>query len=151
MGRGGWRPGAGRPRGCKVPHGQRSRFAARFPLHVTLRVVADVPSLRRHRPLRIIQRAIERFGHRADFRIIEYSVIGNHIHMIAEASGAEALARGMHRLEVSLAKRLNRHFERRGAFFVERYHSRVSQDPARDAKCALLRAPQPPAPRGAAR
>jgi len=136
IGRGGWRPGAGRPRGCKVSHGRRKRFAARFPLHVTLRVMADVPSLRRHGALRIIQRAIERFGRRADFRIVEYSVIGNHVHLIVEASGAEALARGMHRLEVSLARRLNRYFGRRGVFFAERYHARALKTP-REVRNAL--------------
>jgi REP element-mobilizing transposase RayT len=135
-GRGGWRPGAGRPRGCKVAHGRRLRFAARFPLHVTLRVLADVPSLRRHGPLRIVQRAVERFGHRSDFRIIEYSVIGNHVHLIVEASDAEALARGMHRFEVSLARRLNRYFERRGTFFADRYHSRILRTP-REVRNAL--------------
>jgi REP element-mobilizing transposase RayT len=127
---GGWRPGAGRPRGrTKVPHRRREPFAARFPLHVTLRVVADVPSLRRHGPLRIIQRAIRRGGHRADFRIIQFAVIGNHIHFIVEAASAEALARGMQGLEVRLARGLNREFARRGRFFAERYHARVLKTP----------------------
>ena len=42
-GRGGWRPGAERPRGrtC-VAHERRVRFAAHFPLHVTLRLKHDV-------------------------------------------------------------------------------------------------------------
>jgi REP element-mobilizing transposase RayT len=112
------------------------RFAARFPLHVTLRVVEGLPSLRRHGPLRIVQRAIERFGNREDFRIVQYSVIGNHIHLIVEATDAEALARGMQRIEVSLARRLNRFFDRRGTFFVERYHARVLRTP-RETRNAL--------------
>jgi REP element-mobilizing transposase RayT len=112
-----------------VAHRRRERFAARYPLHVTLRVVADVPSLRCHGALRIIQRAIERTGRRESFRIIHYVVIGNHIHFIVEAASAEALARGMQGLEVSLARRLNRFFDRRGTFFAERYHSRVLRSP----------------------
>lgn len=112
------------------------RFASRFPLHVTLRLVEDVPSLRRHEPLRIIQRAIERFGHRADFRIIQYAVIGNHVHFIVEVTSAEVLARRMQGLEVSLARRLNRHFGRRGALFAERYHARVLRTP-RETRNAL--------------
>jgi REP element-mobilizing transposase RayT len=90
--------------------------------------------------LRIVQRAVERFGRRSDFRIIQYAVIGNHIHLIVEASGAEALARGMHRLEVSLARRLNRFFERRGAFFADRYHARVLRTP-REVRNALRYVP----------
>jgi REP element-mobilizing transposase RayT len=119
-----------------VQHGRRARFAARFPLHVTLRVADDVPSLRRHGPLRIVQRAIDRFGHREDFRIVQFAVIANHIHLIVEASGAEALARGMQRIEVSLARRLNRFFERSGTFFEERYHARVLRTPT-EARNAL--------------
>jgi REP element-mobilizing transposase RayT len=86
--------------------------------------------------LRIVQRAVERFGHRTDFRIIQYSVIGNHIHLIIEAAGADALARGMHRLEVSVARQLNRFFERRGTFFADRYHARILRTP-REVRNAL--------------
>ena len=129
-GRGGWRPGAGRPRGrtC-VAHERRVRFAARFPLHVTLRMKEDVPSLRRHGPLRIIHQVIREAGHHAYFRIIHFAVIGNHMHFIVEANGAETLARGMHSLECRLAKRLNRHFERRGKLFADRYHARHLETP----------------------
>jgi putative transposase len=129
-GRGGWRPGAGRPRGrtC-VAHERRPRFAARFPVHVTLRVVDDLPSLRRHGALRIIQRAITAAGHHTYFRVIDFAVIGNHIHFIVEADGAEALAKGMHSLEVRLARRLNRFYDRRGKFFADRYHARHLETP----------------------
>lgn len=136
MGRGGWRPGAGRPRGRKVSHGRRQRFAARFPIHITLRVVDGLPSLRHFGALRIIQRAITAGGQRDTFRVVQYAVIGNHIHLIVEAADAEALARGMQGLEVRLARRLNRYFERRGTFFAERYHSRVLRTP-REARNAL--------------
>lgn len=136
VGLGGWRPGAGRPRGRRVSHGRRERFAARFPLHVTLRVVEGLPSLRRHGPLRIVQRALARFGNRERFRVVEFAVIGNHIHLVVEAVDAEALARGMQALEVSLARRLNRHLERRGTFFADRYHARVLKTP-REVRSAL--------------
>ena len=135
-GLGGWRPGAGRPRGRRVSHGRRQRFAARFPLHVTLRVVEGLPSLRQFEALRIVQRAIERCGRRERFRVVEYAVIGNHIHLIVEAADAEALARGMQSLEVSLARRLNRFFGRRGAFFSDRYHARALHTP-REVRNAL--------------
>ena len=124
-GRGGWRPGAGRPRGrtC-VAHERRVRFAARFPVHVTLRVKEDVPSLRRRGPLRVVQQVIREVGHHPYFRVIHFAVIGNHLHFIVEADGAEALARGLHSLECRVARRLNRFFGRRGKLFADRYHSR---------------------------
>lgn len=136
MGRGGWRPGAGRPRGTKVSHGPRARFPARFPLHVTMRVVADLPTLRQRGALRIVQQAIRCRGRRDSFRVVHYAVIGNHIHLIVEASSAEALARGMQGLEVSLARRLNRFFGRRGRFFEDRYHARILRTP-REARNAI--------------
>ena len=136
-GLGGWRPGAGRPRGrTKVPHRQRHRFAARFPLHVTLRVVDDVPSLRRRGALRVVQRAIEAGGHRKNFRVVHFVVVGNHLHLLVEAACMEALARGMQGLEVRLARRLNRFFGRRGTFFAERYHARILRTP-REVRNAL--------------
>jgi REP element-mobilizing transposase RayT len=129
-GLGGWRPGAGRPRGrTRVAHRRRDRFPARFPIHVTLRVVAGLPSLRRRGALRVIQRAIEAGGHRPNFRVVHFVALGNHLHLLIEASGMEALARGMQGLEVRLARRLNRFFERSGTFFAERYHSRVLRTP----------------------
>lgn len=129
-GRGGWRPGAGRPRGrTRVARERRIRFAARFPVHVTLRLAIEVPSLRRHGALRIVQDVIGVAGHHAYYRVIHFAVIGNHIHLIVEADGAEALARGMHSLEVRLARRLNRFFGRRGKFFADRYHVRHLETP----------------------
>jgi putative transposase len=119
-----------------VAHVTRERFKARFPNHITLRVMSDVPALRRHRVLRIVQRAISAGGHRPDFRVIEYAIIANHIHLIVEAAGAEALARGMQGLEVRLARRLNRFFERRGTFFADRYHGRPLKGP-RETRNAL--------------
>ena len=111
-------------------------FAARFPLHVTLRVVDGLPSLRTHGALRVVQRAIARFGRRERFRVVEYAVIGNHVHLIVESLDAGALARGMQALEVSLARRLNRLFERRGTFFADRYHARILRTP-REVRNAL--------------
>src|SRR5262249_58600166 len=48
-GKGGYREGAGRPKepGAGVPHRPRGRLDARYPVHVTVRVRADVPTLRR--------------------------------------------------------------------------------------------------------
>jgi REP element-mobilizing transposase RayT len=129
-GRGGWRPGAGRPRGGKCAgHVRRERFPGRFPQHVTLRVVPGLGSLRRYRPLRVVRQAIAAGGHKADFRIIEFNLLANHLHLIVEAEGAEALARGMQGFEVRVARRLNRVLDRRGKLFAERYHARSLRTP----------------------
>jgi len=79
--------------------------------------------------MRVLRRAILTGGHRADFRVIEFSVQSNHIHLIVEADGADRLARGMIGLEVRMARRLNRALGRRGRLFAERYHSRALRTP----------------------
>ncbi|HTE54680.1 MAG TPA: hypothetical protein VK698_27690 [Kofleriaceae bacterium] len=82
--------------------------------------------------MRIVRRAILAGGHRSDFRVVEFSVQSNHVHLvhlIVEAGGAAGLSRGMLGLEVRLARRLNRAFGRRGKLFGERYHARSLRTP----------------------
>jgi REP element-mobilizing transposase RayT len=128
-GRGGWRPGAGRKPGrTKVGHVTRERFAARHPVHVTLRAVEGV-ALRNEPVLEVVRAAITAGGRRHDFRVVEFNVLGNHIHLIVEAAGQQALTRGMQGLKVRLARRINRLLGRRGTLFAERYHARVLRTP----------------------
>ncbi len=59
-GRGGYRPGAGRPKklGAGVPHVRRPALAARHPIHVTVRVRDEAARLRSRACFRLIFRAI---------------------------------------------------------------------------------------------
>ncbi|HEU0029213.1 MAG TPA: transposase [Kofleriaceae bacterium] len=135
-GRGGWRPGSGRRKGTtQVPHATREDFAARYPQHVTLRLVDGVPSLREYDRLQIIWDAIRR-AQSATFRIVEFNVEPNHLHLVSEAAGKAALATGMQGFKARMAKRLNRHLGRSGALFEERYHARVLRTP-REVKHAI--------------
>jgi hypothetical protein len=127
-GHGGWRPGAGRKHGRKdVAHTAREAVDARFPQHITLRVVPGV-SLRKEWLLPTIHGAI-RDSQREGFRVVEFNDLGNHFHFVVEAADAEALASGMNGLEVRLARRLNRKLKRRGKLFVGRYHARPLRTP----------------------
>jgi len=95
QGRGGWRPGAGRPKGrTRVAHVTREEFAPTHPHHVTLRIVPDLPSLRRECFVKTIGDAIAR-SHRAGFRIVHFNVEPNHLHLITEASSKDSHARGI--------------------------------------------------------
>jgi REP element-mobilizing transposase RayT len=69
--------------------------------------------------------ARERFG----LRIIEFSVLGNHLHLLVEADSSTALSRGMQGLAVRIAKALNRVMQRRGTVFDDHYHSRLLRTP----------------------
>jgi putative transposase len=127
---GGWRPGAGRPRGRKKPdHDVREDFTWREPLHVTWRIADGVRSLRREAVLEVVRDRLAKFANRADFRVVEFNVLGNHMHFVVEATGRKALARGMQGLAVRLARAINRLLGRSGKLFEERYHARVLRKP----------------------
>jgi REP element-mobilizing transposase RayT len=136
IGRGGARRGAGRPRGRKtMSHDRRPAFASRLPQHVTLRTVDDAPNLARDYLMKPIRKAI-RESHKGSFRIIEFNVLGNHLHLIIEAGGVGELGRGMQGFEVRLVRRLNKILKRRGKLFRTRYHNRTLSSP-RDVRNTL--------------
>ena len=63
----------------------------------------------------------DRFG----FRLVHYSVQGNHLHFIVEANDRRALSQGMQALTVRMARALNRMMRRRGKVFADRFHAHV--------------------------
>jgi putative transposase len=68
-------------------------------------------------------------GDKFGFKLVHYSVMGNHIHLLAEARGKQALARGMKGLGVRVARGLNRLMQRRGRVLGDRYHARILRSP----------------------
>jgi REP element-mobilizing transposase RayT len=119
------RPKRGRPRGRKtVSHDRRDEFARHIPQHVTLRLHAEAPYIAKDWLMTTIRSAIAE-SHKPDFSIIEFNVLGNHLHLICEAAGREALARGVQGFEVRLARRLNKRLGRTGKLFAHRYHARA--------------------------
>ena len=80
--------------------------------------------------MKVVRAAIRAGGHRPDFRVVEFSVQSNHVHLLVEADGAASLTRGMIGVEVRLARRINRALGRSGAFFADRYHARSLRTPA---------------------
>ena len=128
--RGGPRPGAGRPRGDRVSHAARPQFDKALPLLVTLRVAGHVWNLRSSRSYRLIRRAFLASRGRFGLRLIEFVVLGNHLHLIVEADSSEALSQGMQGLAIRIAKALNRMMGRRGRVFADHYHARLLETPA---------------------
>lgn len=133
---GGVRRGAGRKRTSarrNVPHRRRRQFQ-RGALHVTVRLREEVWNLRTHRCFRALRRAFALGCARFGFRLVHFSVQGNHAHMIIEAPDADSLARAMKGLEVRMARALNRVMNRRGPVFADRYHSRLLNSPREAAR-----------------
>ncbi|MFL5312337.1 MAG: transposase [Myxococcales bacterium] len=130
-GRGGYRPGAGRPKkpGAGVPHVRRPALAARHPVHVTARVCDEAARLRTRACFAVVASCIGNGCERKSFRVTHFSVQSNHLHLIVEADDAVALARGIKGLSVRIAKAVNRILERRGRVFADRYHAHQLRSP----------------------
>lgn len=143
---GGPRRGAGRPRNSgrgRVPHVKRAEHRAYWPVLVTLRTTSRdlrspfvFPTVRgaiasSHRGRAsdsvALTRAEERDGE--FFHVCEYSVQGDHIHLLAEASSTRALQRGVRGLSIRLAKRVNQVLFQKGRLITDRYHARVLKSP----------------------
>jgi putative transposase len=128
---GGARKGAGRKRKAsrpQVPHAPRAKFR-NGALHITLRLRHEVWNLRTRRCFQALRHAFEHGCAKFGFRVIHFSVQGNHIHMIVEAPDRQSLARAMKGLEVRMARALNKVMHRRGPVFADRYHSRLLTTP----------------------
>ncbi len=141
-GRGGRRDGAGRPRTRDpgVSHDARPALAARYPVHVTFRALPGVPNLRRTPRYAAIEAALRAVLTRPDFRVVHFSVQTNHLHLLVEAHGAEALSRGMQAMAIRIARGVNRATGRRGKVWRGRYHARILRSPreVRHAVCYVL-------------
>ena len=120
-----------------MTHGTRPALAARFPVHVTLRVLPHVWNLRSRRSFRIITRAFAAGGDRFGMRLCDFSIQGNHLHFLVEAADARALSRGMQGLSIRLAKGLNGMMGRRGKVLADRFHARILRTPT-EVRRALL-------------
>ena len=126
--RGGWRPGAGRSRKSRrVSHQKRPPLAARFPCHIVLSVAKTLPNLRRD--MGVFDQVFAARAHQEGFRLVHFSVQQTHVHLIVEAANNAALSRAMQGLSISLARRLNKRWGRRGKVFVDRYFLRILKTP----------------------
>jgi putative transposase len=129
---GGRRKGAGRKSTGERPgvsHRARPVLVPRFPVHVTLRVLAHVWNLRSRRGFRVAQRAFAQGGDPVGFHICEFSVQGNHVHFIAEAIDTLSLSRGVQGLSIRFAKGMNVMMGRGGKVFADRFHAHILRTP----------------------
>jgi REP element-mobilizing transposase RayT len=119
---GGRRKGAGRPKNDKsgTPHRRRAVTNHNRALHVTLRVLGHVRNLRSQLCYRVIEKAFCAWSERDGFRLLHFSVMGNHLHLVAEAKNRRALSRAMQGIAIR-----NAIMSRCGSVFAHRYYNRV--------------------------
>ena len=137
---GGTRTRAGRKRRSErpnVPHRIRPKHFAGHPVHVTLRSM--------FRPLRsqhvfptlclAVKGATKRDEER--FRIVQFSVQWDHVHLVVEASDQRALSSGIASVAIRIARYVNELVRRRGRFWADRWHGRELSSP-RQVRNALV-------------
>jgi hypothetical protein len=105
-------------------------------LHVVLRVAPEIGSLRRREMYHAMREATIVAAVRERVRIVHISLQRTHVHLLVEADGKEALARGMQGFQISAARNINTLLgsgcrRRRGRVFVDRYHLEVITSPRR--------------------
>jgi REP element-mobilizing transposase RayT len=76
-------------------------------VHVTLRVVAGLPSLRVGALFSQVRTALAEGQERFALRLVHFSVQSNHVHLIVEAGGRRSLSRGMQGLSIRVARAVN--------------------------------------------
>ena len=134
-GRGGPRKGAGRPKkpDSGMPHLKREPLNPRYPVHVTVKFMAGLPSMRAPEPFAVLLRSFDgvRKGGSVgkDFRILQFSVQSNHLHLIVEAKDRDCLSRGMRGLTARIVQGLNKLWNRTGSMVPDRYHDEILRTP----------------------
>jgi len=141
--RGGKRAGAGRkPKGARagVAHRPRPIIRRKTPVHVTVKLRPEVGSLRRRKLIDAMRGAFRKGKVKDGFRICQFSIQRDHMHVVTEADSNEALAKGMQGWEIRVARRINRRLERKGRVFADRFHAVPLRSPRqlRNTLCYVL-------------
>jgi REP element-mobilizing transposase RayT len=120
-----------------MPHTSRVGFSSTTPAHVTIKLLPDLLSLRTKKLVRALERTFSAGCERSNFRLVHYSLQGNHAHLIVEARDQQALGRGMMAIGARLALAVNRVMGRKkGRVVADRYHARLLKTP-REVRNAL--------------
>jgi REP element-mobilizing transposase RayT len=98
-------------------------------VHVTLRTVKRFASLRDVRLFTALRSAIARSQRGAAFRVTDFSVETNHVHLIVEAEEEKALSNGVRALTIRLTLTVRRVAGHKGALWADRYHARELRSP----------------------
>jgi len=129
---GGRRRGAGRAvtpgRRPGVSHQRRPEHRASNPAHVTLRATSAIGCLRTGTVFPVVRRALAESSRRR-FRVIQFSVQKDHVHLIVEADDRLRLVAGVRGLAIRVARAVNRVLGRRGRVWGDRYHARALTTP----------------------
>jgi len=105
-------------------------------VHVTFRAGAGLASLREATVFAGLVRAFAAASNDG-FRLLQFSVQSDHLHLLVESDTPTRLTRGVQGLAVRTAKAINRVLGRRGRVWSDRFHAHVLRTP-REVRNALV-------------
>lgn len=122
--RGGFRVRAGRKasKDSGMSHQGRPEVKRANPLLITIKVRKGIPSLRGRFTGTLLALVMEEGSVRFGCRMVEYSIQTNHLHMIVEAPGNDAVSRFMKGMTSRIVHFLRSRFGIIGVVFPDRYH-----------------------------
>jgi REP element-mobilizing transposase RayT len=97
-------------------------------------MLPHVWNLRSGRSFRVLRRCFRAARAHLGARLCEFSIQGNHIHLLCEAAHERVLARALQGLGIRIARGLNRLMSRRGRVLADRYHARILRTPTEVAR-----------------
>jgi len=110
-------------------------------VHVTLRAREGLPPLRDRAIFPEMREAIRAASRSpavgSGFRVVQFSVQDDHVHLIVEAHDADDLGRGVQGLAIRLARAINRVLVASGKVWGDRYHARDLRTP-REVRAAIV-------------
>jgi putative transposase len=98
-------------------------------MHVTWRMDRRVWNLRSGRAWKVLRPAFLAGAERFGGRLVEFSVQGDHLHLIVEALDRVALGRALRALGIRIARALNRLMKTSGRVLEDRFHVHVLKAP----------------------
>jgi len=111
-----------------MAHQKRAQHDPRCPAHVTLRAAAGLSSLRADRVFPAVRSALIA-ATSSRFRVLQFSVQRDHLHLLVEASTPTGFERGVRGLAIRVARAVNRALQRHGSVWGDRYHARPLKTP----------------------
>jgi REP element-mobilizing transposase RayT len=130
---GGSRRGAGRPKtgekSARIPHLARPRVSVHRPHHVTVKMARGTWNLRSQRCFAPIRRALAEVRKRPGFRVVQFTVQHNHLHLLVEAEDRRTMSNALRALLIRVARGLNAVMGTRGRRVEDRYHEHVLKTP----------------------
>lgn len=86
--------------------------------------------------MRELRRGFRACSERGDARVVHFSIQRDHLHLLVEAAGKQALGRAMKSISTRVARAVQRVFSMEGSILLGRYHVRALRTP-REVRSAL--------------